>query len=78
MTAITEERALIAECYSHMQEIGTLFNRMVGSEGSKLDPATLTNDEMLREMRDALAAVRERIGPAMQNPMIQMMLKRMT
>lgn len=76
MYTLTEERALIIECYTRMQEISQIFNRLAGKQANVRIPETMSDGEMLREMRDALVAVESQIGPALESPMIQMLLKR--
>jgi hypothetical protein len=77
MSVISEERTLIIECYSHMQQIADVFNKLSGAKVEKRDPNDMSDGEMLTEMRDALIVVRGKLGPALESPMIQMMLKRM-
>ena len=76
MTAITEERALLVECYTAMAGIAAQFRSMQGLEtydSASID--TMTDAMLLTEMRDALHAVQQQIGPALQSPMIKQMLK---
>lgn len=71
------ERALTVECYTLMQDMAQTFSVMTGTAAYKKDPADLSTVEMLGEMRDLLSALQQRMGPALQTPMIQMLLKRM-
>lgn len=75
MPAITEERALLVECYLAMREIAAQLVSMQGGMTEYRAVDELTEIEMLTEMRDALHAVGRQIGPALESPMIKQMLK---
>lgn len=79
MNAITEERALLVECYTAMREIAVMFasvQKVSTSEPRDVD--TMSEADMLTEMRDALHAVEQQIGPALKTPMVKQMLKMMS
>lgn len=75
MPAITEERALLEECYTAMREIASQLASMQGGTTEYRDVEELTDAEMLTEMRDALHVVGKQVGPALKSPMIKQMLK---
>lgn len=73
-----EERALVIQCYMRMYKLSVMFNSMIpGANEIERDVTTMSTAEMLSEMNDTLKAVQEKLGPALQHPMIQMMMKRM-
>jgi len=78
METRTAERALIVECHRTMSAIAATFQNMVGKGVDPTDYEKATDGELLTEMRDALVSVQTQIGPALENPMVQMMLRRMT
>lgn len=78
METRTGERALIVECHQTMSAIAATFQNMAGKGVDPTDYNAASDAELLTEMRDALVSVQAQIGPALENPMVQMMLRRMT
>jgi hypothetical protein len=75
MKAITEERALLVDCYTAMREIAGTLASVQGASVEYRNPEEMTGAEILTEMRDALHAAQREIMPALEHPMIKPMLK---
>ena len=76
MQVVSEERALLLEAHATMRDIAGLFLAMQnGSAPEHTDVTEQTDVELLTEMRDALQAAKEQIGPALAHPMVKQMLK---
>lgn len=75
MQAITEERALLVECYGLMRKIAGSLMAVQGGTVEYRDSSTMTDAEILTEMRAALMAADTEILPALEHPMIKPMLK---
>lgn len=75
MQSITEERALLVECYGLMRKIAGSLAAMQGGTVEYRASAEMTDAEMLTEMRAALIAADLQIVPALEHPMIKQMLK---
>lgn len=76
MSVATEERALLVSAHSEMREIARLLLSLRGATAEYRDSSEMTDAEILTEMRDALQNARAEIVPALEHPMIKMLLKR--
>lgn len=73
----SEERTRIIECHRAMNDIAVTFNSMMGREAPEsVDYDAKTNSQLLAEMIDALNAVKSQVEPALKNPVLQMMIRK--
>lgn len=75
MNAVTEERALLVECYGLMRKIAGSLATMQGGTVEYRNADEMSDAEILTEMRGALIAAELHILPALEHPMIKPMIK---